>query len=78
MTAPLRLHFRANVPTDERGPLITAAEFAELICDGKRSARWIAQRFGPKIGKKPGREWLFYESDARKAWADYLDRRAER
>jgi hypothetical protein len=59
--------------TADRGALLNAAEIAQLVCQGKFSARWVIERMGPTIGKKPGREWLFFENEARKWWARFLD-----
>jgi hypothetical protein len=57
----------------DRGALLSAPEVAELICQAKFSARWVIERMGPTIGLKPGREWLFYEADARKWWTRFLE-----
>jgi hypothetical protein len=61
-------------PVADRGRLMSAPDVAQLVCDGRLSARWVIERMGPTIGLKPGREWLFYEADARKWWAKYLER----
>jgi len=79
MTAAMRqftLHPREKdgptIATEDLGRTMTAAEVAELICEGRFSATWIIKRFGPKIGSKPGREWLFREAEARALWNELL------
>jgi hypothetical protein len=58
--------------------MMSAPEVAELICEGRISANWIIEHMGPHIGSKPGRQWLFYENEARQWWADYFDKGRER
>jgi hypothetical protein len=62
----------APTPTEDRGPIMTAPEVAITVCGGRKSARWVIEHAGPVIGSKPGREWFFYEREARQWWADYL------
>lgn len=63
-----------QVPAEpvSRGRTLTAPEVAELVCAGKRSAKWVIQRMGPTIGSKPGRNWFFSEHDARRWWNEYV------
>ena len=66
-----RLH-SSGLPTF-KGRLLDASEVAEQICQGKFSTRWVVNRMAPDIGKKPGRQWLFYEEEARDWWAKCLE-----
>lgn len=75
MTAP-RINLVRNtqrIPLAEKGRNMSASEVAVHICGEKRSARWVIEHLGPRCGKKPGRDWLFYENEARLAWDDYLN-----
>jgi hypothetical protein len=75
MSAPLRLHDRAPVvPPADRGSIITAAQVATDIWQGKYSAKWVGQKMGPAIGFKLGKEWNFYEDEARQWKHDYIER----
>lgn len=65
------------VPADN-GCTLTAPGVAELICEGRFSAKWVIQKMGPAIGTKPGREWLFYENEARAWYAEYLEKARRR
>ena len=73
----LKIH-QSTPATNDRGRLLTATEVAELVCDGRFSARWIIDRMGPTIGTKPGREWLFYKVEARQWWTRFLDKKRAR
>jgi len=67
-----------GAPIPDRGPVLTAPEVALAICGGRMSPRWVIERMGPAIGSKPGREWFFYERDAREWWANHLANGARR
>lgn len=66
-----KLHPRAagvKIDVEEPGRTMTAPDVAEIVCEGHVSAKWVISRMAPHIGSKPGREWLFYENEARALW----------
>lgn len=80
MPRQFTLHPRKRGPVaievEDRGRTMTAPEVAELICEGHVSAKWIIQKMAPHIGSKPGREWLFYENEARAMWENMRRKRS--
>lgn len=72
------LHPRSKSVTkpeiEDLGRTLTAAEVAEIVCEGHVSHKWVIQKMGPHIGSKPAREWLFYENEARAIWAQMRGR----
>ncbi|MDP9176703.1 MAG: hypothetical protein M3O61_03385 [Gemmatimonadota bacterium] len=76
MTSALKLDRRNAMPAPmaftDRGRTMTAAEVAAEICEGRLSAKWVIRHMAVAIGAKPGREWLFFEQDAREWWLTYL------
>jgi hypothetical protein len=72
MPREFKLHPRASgatIEVQDLGRTMTAADVAELVCEGHVAAKWVIAKMGPHIGSKPGREWLFYENEARAMWA---------
>lgn len=66
MKGILTMHMvRQPEPT---GRILNAQQFAEEVCGGHVSAKFVIKHF-KLIGSKPGKEWLWYESEARAAWA---------
>jgi len=59
-------------PAAPAGRILNAQQFAEEICGGHVSAKFVIKHFAQEIGSKPGKEWLFHEADARAAWATYM------
>lgn len=62
------------LPAQDRGRLLDASQVAEHpeICNGRFSPKWVIQRMR-SVGRKPGREWLFYEADAKAWWQNFYD-----
>lgn len=71
--SPNRLVSPAN--PEPAGRIFTAQQFADEICGGHVSAKYIIKHFAPLIGSKPGKEWLFWEGDARQEWAKVMPRK---
>lgn len=57
----------------DRGRMMNKAEVSREVCDSKATPKWLIEHMAPDIGMKHGREYLFYESEARNWWAKYLD-----
>jgi hypothetical protein len=58
-------------PTDR---ILNAHQFAEEICGGHVSAKYVIKHFRD-VGSKPGKEWLWYESIARAAWTKRMPKK---
>lgn len=56
----------------DRGRILNKHELAGEVCQGKATARWVIEHIAPEIGMRHGREYLFYENEARAWWAKYL------
>jgi hypothetical protein len=65
---------RTERPSEPAGRILNAQQFAEEICCGHVSAKYIVKHFRD-VGSKPGKEWLWHEADARAAWAKRMPRR---
>lgn len=68
---------RADAPREIRTPcgrIMNAQQVAEEICGGHVSAKYVIKHLRD-VGSKPGKEWLWYEQDARDAWAQRMPRR---
>lgn len=61
-----------EIPVDN-GRTMGKREVATEVCGGKRAPKWVIDHMAPDIGMLCGREYLFYESEARSWWAKYLD-----
>lgn len=57
------------------GRILNAQQFANEVCGGHVSAKYVIKHFAHQIGSKPGKEWLFYETDAKLAWAIMMPRK---
>lgn len=54
--------------------ILNAQQFADEICGGHLSAKYVTKHFR-HLGSKPGKEWLWREDDARNAWAEAMPRK---
>jgi hypothetical protein len=60
---------------EETGRILNAQQFADEICGGHVSAKYVIKHFAAAIGSKPGKEWLFHEGDARREWLRVMPRK---
>lgn len=74
-SSALSLLPREEAPPTDQGRTLNKHEVRADVCEGKASSKWIVEHMAPDIGMKHGREYLFYESEARQWWATYLNRR---
>lgn len=59
-------------PMADNGRTLNKVEFSVEVTLGKASPKWLVEHAAPEIGMKHGREYLFYENEARAWWARYL------
>lgn len=62
-----------EIPAVDNGRIMGKREVSAEVCNGKATPKWVVEHMAPEIGMLHGREYLFYESEARNWWAKYLD-----
>lgn len=78
MTArALKLDDRLPALPADRGRTLNAAQFAQLVCDNRVAPKWIRERFR-HLAWKAGRELLWYENEARAAYAEFVEQQRRR
>lgn len=58
-------------PAGDRGPMLNAEEIARTVWDGKVSAKWVIGKMR-SIAFKPGKEWLWYQTEAEQWREEWL------
>lgn len=56
----------------DKGRQMHADEVARDVCGGAIGKGKVIDLFARDIGYKPGKRWIFFENDAREAWARHL------
>lgn len=59
----------------DNGRTLDKREVSVEVTNGKAAPRWVVEHMGAEIGMLHGREYLFYETEARAWWANYLNSR---